>query len=461
MLIRFIIENVLSFGEKKEFTTICSNNHIKTLKHHKYNFEELNLLKLSSIYGANGAGKSNLIKAVALFQDFVVNQKMSYELKQSAFKFNPKTIPQGLAIEFIEQDTPFYYGIEFIDDIIVSEELYISGLGNKDDKLIFHRTTDKNKNIEIKFLDAFENDEKSQILKSVLIDDKFIKHNETILKILANRENKFLQDIKKAYNWFESTLQIITPEYRPKALSHRIEKDIDFGKYAKDIMCSFNIGINSLETEKIEIDDFFGKDNPNEIEKMLKLIDSAPSKGVVRRKFHNRKYETVFIKEEDKVWVKSLKLSHQGKNAKNVLFELDEESDGTIRLLEFIPAFYELVNENKVFLIDEIERSIHSLLIKELVKKFSLDENTKGQLIFTTHESNLLDQEIFRQDEIWFVEKDDTGSTDLYSLSDFKEHKTIDIQKGYLNGRYGSIPFLGNLKDLNWHNYDTENQSEL
>ena len=460
MLIRFIIENVLSFGEKKEFTTICSNNHIKTLKHHKYNFEELNLLKLSSIYGANGAGKSNLIKAVALFQDFVVNQKMSYELKQSAFKFNPKTIPQGLAIEFIEQDTPFYYGIEFIDDIIVSEELYISGLGNKDDKLIFHRTTDKNKNIEIKFLDAFENDEKSQILKSVLIDDKFIKHNETILKILANRENKFLQDIKKVYNWFESTLQIITPESGPSALAHRIEKDVKFGNYVEDIVCSFNLGISSLQTEKIDIHEFFGKDNPDDLERMLELVDLSPNNAVGARK-EIKGPETIFIKEGDKVWAKTLKLEHKGKTSKNLLFELDEESDGTIRLLELAPAFYELLNQNRVFLIDEIERSIHSLLIKELVKKFSLDENTKGQLIFTTHESNLLDQEIFRQDEIWFVEKDDTGSTDLYSLSDFKEHKTIDIQKGYLNGRYGSIPFLGNLKDLNWHNYDTENQSEL
>ena len=108
-----------------------------------------------------------------------------------------------------------------------------------------------------------------------------------------------------------------------------------------------------------------------------------------------------------------------------------------------------------MFIIDEIERSIHPLLIKELVKKFSLDPNTKGQLIFTTHESNLLDQKILRQDEIWFAEKNENGSTDIYSLNDFKEHKTIDIQKGYLNGRYGSIPFLANLKDLNWHDYDT------
>jgi AAA15 family ATPase/GTPase len=88
-----------------------------------------------------------------------------------------------------------------------------------------------------------------------------------------------------------------------------------------------------------------------------------------------------------------------------------------------------------------------------LVRKFSQDETTKGQLIFTTHESNLLDQDIFRPDEIWFAEKKPNGSTELYVLSEFKEHHTKDIRKGYLNGRYGAIPFLSNLQDLKWDKY--------
>ena len=163
--------------------------------------------------------------------------------------------------------------------------------------------------------------------------------------------------------------------------------------------------------------------------------------------------ELVLVKENDTIWAKTLKVEHSSGNL-SAFFNLEEESDGTVRLLDFVPAFKNLIYSEKVYIVDEIERSIHPLLIKELIKKFSLDKKTRGQLIFTTHESNLLDQEIFRQDEIWFVEKDLNGSTDLYSLSDFKEHKTIDIRKGYLSGRYGSIPFLGNLEDLKWHKYD-------
>jgi AAA15 family ATPase/GTPase len=121
--------------------------------------------------------------------------------------------------------------------------------------------------------------------------------------------------------------------------------------------------------------------------------------------------------------------------------------------MEYLPALFYAVSRRKTYFIDEIERSIHPLLIKELIKKFSLDKDTMGQLIFSTHESNLLDQDIFRPDEIWFAEKNKEGATELYALSEFKEHHTIDIRKGYLNGRYGGIPFLGNLKDLNWEKY--------
>jgi AAA15 family ATPase/GTPase len=108
--------------------------------------------------------------------------------------------------------------------------------------------------------------------------------------------------------------------------------------------------------------------------------------------------------------------------------------------MEYLTVFFDIMTSDVTYFIDELERSIHPLLIKEFVRKFSEDSKTKGQLIFTTHESNLLNQEIFRQDEIWFAEKDHDGKTDLYPLSEFKEHNTKDIQRGYLAGRYGAIP---------------------
>jgi len=452
MLIRLVIENLFSFGERKEFTTI-PNSKLKTLNHHKYDYNGFKILKTSSIYGANGAGKSNLIKSLSLFQKLIVKEEIPFKLKDTHFKFNSKidSGKQTFAIEFIQENTPFYYGIELDNDLISTEELYISGLGRNPDKLIYERKTNIDEVTKISFLDEFESDEKSQILKSVLLEE-FVKPNEPVLKLISNRDNKFLKDVKKAFNWFSDSLQIITPESRPSALAHRIDTNKKLKKYAEELMCSFNIGVTALNSEKRSIKDFFGEDNIEDVDKWTKRVEDSPKKMIAIRL--GRGIELILVKEGKDIWVKNLQIEHTGGKDITAMFDLEEESDGTIRLLDFIPAFQDVISKEKVYIIDEVERSIHPLLIKELIKKYSLDKNTKGQLIFTTHESNLLDQNIFRQDEIWFTEKNKEGSTDLYSLVDFKEHKTIDIRKGYLNGRYGSIPFLGNLKDLNWHHND-------
>jgi AAA15 family ATPase/GTPase len=115
-----------------------------------------------------------------------------------------------------------------------------------------------------------------------------------------------------------------------------------------------------------------------------------------------------------------------------------------------MPLFYAVTRAGGVYIVDEIERSVHPIMIKDIVRKISESESAVGQLIFTTHESGLLDQDIFRPDEIWFAQKDSEQATKLYPLSDYNIHRTANIENGYLAGRYGGIPFLSNLKDLHW-----------
>lgn len=457
MLIRFVTSNFYSFGLEKEFNMLPSPRY-RRLGHHKYDIcSGFNVLKLSCIYGSNGAGKSNLIKSIAFLQNLVLKEELPVRMEQTKFKFRSisKNDAQVLAIEFLQDNIPFLYAIEIENGIIKTEELYISGLGKKADELIFERKTDNNKKTQIKFLKAFENDKESQVLKRV-IEKNLAKPNRTILKLLTTLDNEFLTKIITAFEWFDNSLQILTPNSHPSAMAQRIDNNLEFKKFAQDTMCAFNIGIKSLSSEKKTLHAFFGEDNLEEIDTIKREFDESPDTifGLRSKKGD----ELIFVKddEDEQIYVKQLKLEHEISNGESAIFNLEEESDGTIRLLEFMPAFKEVISERKVFIIDEFERSIHPLLIKELLSKFSLDENTNGQLIFSTHESNLLDQNIFRQDEIWFAQKDKKGCTDLYSLSDFKEHNTIDIRKGYLTGRYGSIPFLANLHDLNWHQYEIE-----
>ncbi len=168
----------------------------------------------------------------------------------------------------------------------------------------------------------------------------------------------------------------------------------------------------------------------------------------------NNETSSVIVKDNGKLIVKKAISFHKDNMGKDTPFLISEESDGTQRLIDFIPAFYNLLQQDYTYLIDEIDRSLHPSLLCAMICKIMAEKGTKGQLIFTSHESNLLDLEIFRQDEIWFVEKDNKfGDTKMYSLSEFKPRYDLDIRKGYLKGRFGAIPFLAKLNDLNWDNY--------
>ena len=442
MLIRFYLKNVLSFSEEKEINLI-PYNRIQQHKEHIYNVNGFKLLKTASIYGANGAGKSNIIKGLSYLRNLVLDVT-EVKISNHTFKFlkEPK---QVFGIEFIKDDIPFVYEVNIQHDIIISEELFKSGLGKHDDELVFSRTTDLNNVTSITFNDTIEKEEKIQVLKNVLLEE-FVKPTKTVLKIFANRDNPNLVDLKTAFSWFQNSLIVIAPNTRPYALANSLDKEENLKLYFNKLLNSFNLGIENVGVTRKRLEDLIL--NAKTLDDFKKEVDNTDDN--ILPLTNDEGDEVVVVKENNTYIVKEISLNHKN-ISNNATFQLSEESDGTKRLLQFIPAMMQLTFDRFTFVIDEIERSIHPLLIKELIRKFTEDNNSLGQLIFTTHESNLLDLELFRQDEIWFAEKDITGSTDLYSLSDFKEHNTLDIRKGYLTGRYGSIPFLGNLKDLNWH----------
>lgn len=425
------------------------------LSHHIINKGEIELLKLNALYGANGAGKSNLINAFELLKDLLVEGEMPVALFSDTFKFDKDSSTKDvyLGVEFIKENIPYYYGITINQGIIIEEELQISGLEKSKDKLLFRRTDSVDeKSMEIVFSKEVENDPEAALLPSFL-KNEILERNKSVLFYMKNRKNKVFDPFKSALEWFENELEIISPLSRPGALVLELEKNKSFYQFAVDIMRTFNTGIQEIHIETIPAEDFFGENEKQEVDKLIADLKANVGKAKVMRSQYD---EVVFVLQNNKPVAKKITFSHSEDDGA-ARFDFSEESDGTRRLVEYLPALFEVINNCKTYFVDEIERSIHPLLIKELIKKFSHDKETKGQLIFSTHESNLLDQDFFRPDEIWFAEKNKKGSTELYALSEFKEHHTIDIRKGYLNGRYGGIPFLGNLKDLNWEKYAKAN----
>jgi len=427
---------------------------IRTPEGHKYSMSGFDLLKLSAMYGPNAAGKSNFIKAIGLFQKLVLGEISSAVVQEAQFKFGPsENVRQVLALEFLQDNQPFYYAVEIVDGHIQTEELYLSGLGKTTDILLFERKTLSDNRQAITFSKEFEHDEKSQLLKTIL-SEEFLDPSYTMFQWVAHRDNPHLKAVKTAFNWFLHALRIIGPALNQHALAQKLDNDAHFRKFVGAILPCFNLGISNLEfVSKTENDASGIPESPFSPKTGASTSNSKRTTHYYKIKEHQ---PLTSVKEHAQPLGKNLQVSQINQIGKQVTFNLHSISDGTIRLLDYLSAFYDLVNQPKVYLIDEFDRSIHPSLAKELVKKFATDTQTKGQLIFTTHESNLLDQSIFRQDEVWLAEKKVNGATELYALSDFKEHNTIDIRKGYLNGRYGAVPFLTDLQDLNWHLYDLD-----
>ena len=440
MILRFIVENLASFKDAVEFNTFPSSKS-HSHENHKMTCGYVTALRMSAIYGANGAGKSNLLSALGLLGTMVLNDGLEVVTihGELPFKFDEECAnkPSGLAIEFYYNQRIYYYHIEFNRERIFLEELYLSGK-TKDIKLFVRQGSSIEWNG-----DYFAKGFNQQFVDGL---DRLVRPDMMVLPFMGKYYPDEIPLVSEAYSWFVDKLEVI----RPGTLTHIIPQLFDsnarFSELVNSLMPELKTGISRLTVRKEELkeENIKGNDALLRLIKQARLYPGEPQVMNVSGEVAN------VVCENGKVYLKTLVAIHQTADGKEVDMSFVNESDGTRRLIDYMPLFYAVTNEDKVYVVDEIERSIHPILIKSIVEKLSQSANASGQLIFTTHESGLLDQDIFRPDEIWFAQKDAEQATQLYPLSDFNIHKTANIENGYLNGRYGGIPFLSNLKDLHW-----------
>lgn len=418
MLVQFSLGNFRSFNSVKTFSMLSSS--IKEMRSdNTFKLGKNHFLKNAIIYGANSSGKTNLIRGMfflkllirSSFSDFEVGEKMPTE----PFLFSTKTedAPSLFEIIFIKNDYRFRYGFEVNKEGVVSEWLfrsYIKAKRESESKLF----TRKKQKIEV-----------GSYFKEGKDFEKRVKKNTLFISLLAHMNGEISTEILNYFLDFNVLSGL--DDYRYGGYTRKKFKDPKFKNDIMNFVKMANGDIKDIIIEETKDKSIFLKDTsvPEEIKK--KIADDKDFLATRMQSVHK-------------------KYNHEKKSFDdNVLLDWeDNESDGTKKMFNIAGPILDTLNKGKVLVIDELDTSLHPIITRFIVELFnSKKANPKNaQLIFATHDINLLDRKIIRRDQVWFTEKNKNEETDLYSLVEYKPRNDTSYEKGYISGKYGAIPYV-------------------
>ncbi|WP_370576114.1 ATP/GTP-binding protein [Methanomethylovorans sp.] len=418
MLIEFKAENFRSIRNEITFSLLASSD--RALEGNLIEPDALKkddrLVKSAVIYGANASGKSNVLLAMLNLQNLVMTSIRNQDgdlLPFEPFKLTPQCIskPSRFSVFFIKNNVRYRYAVSFDRTKIIDEDLYY--YPNNREALVFERRN----TTEFKFTTdkRIQNDISKRTLSNVLY--------------LSNSAQQNYDKTLEAFKWFREDLRIIGA----RTLSDQGEYTIRMLNQDNDSKKSI---LRSLERADLGLVDIIASIEDVDLANLpIEILDQIP-----------RIIDTNIGKWQ-KIEINTFHLA-KDKDGKehNIPFDFNtEESEGTKRFFSLIGPWLNALNKGQVLFVDELELKLHPMLSEHLIKLFHDESYNKNnaQLIITTHNTNLLNDELFRRDQIWFTEKDAyVGNTNLYSLLEFQVRKDQNILKGYLMGRYGALPFI-------------------
>jgi len=443
MLIRYFVENFLSFNDLSEFSMISGKGRVLSDHLVRSNSRRgINILKAAVIFGPNASGKSNIIKSIDFAQRLILKGTEAKEMISiNKFRLDSKNIDKPSRFQFDIKCGDKYYSYGFLLNFNRIHEEWLFEINKSKEKQLFHRKTINENDVNIEFgkLPELTNSKEHQFLEFVA---KGTRANQLFLTESIQRNIQYFANV---YDWFRNTLTVIFPESKFQGLELYLEKEEDFKRNLIELLQKFDTGISDIECKEYHVDEDF-KEIPFHLITNLKKVLNRKGQKVILSSSENRRYLLFKDEKDEKIKVSKLLTKHKIKASGELAnFELNEESDGTQRIIDLLPALIKLRNSNNVFIIDELDRSLHPLLVRNFLKEFlKIPSNAYSQLIVTTHDTNLLDLKILRKDEFWFIEKNKEGESHLFSLEEFRPRYDKDIQKGYLLGRFGAIPMIKN-----------------
>lgn len=447
MLTKMVVENFKSFDKQTELTMVSSSKIRAKLDHRVQVGSNTRLLKHAVIYGANASGKSNLVDFLHFFKSTLEDGLPVWGTKYFC-RNNKENEKRNSFFEIqMEIDGKFYaYGFSAIlaDRWMTGEWLY-ELYQNGGDRCIFEREQLSKPELDSGVVLSKEEYNRFEIYASDFennIADLFLTEMNRGKKIA---EDSNLQVFKKVYNWLKNHIVIVTPDSLVTDFKYYYENDSL--ALINDLISTFDTGVSNVRIEEIDLNDL-SKMLPKPIlddmmEKVKKSLAETGKKSFRMSGRSDTNFFNIEFNGNEKPKVTTIKLRH-GKSMYD--FNFEDESDGTRRLFDLMDMLL-MKDDDIVYVVDELERSLHPKLTEHFLELFSeRHKNHKIQLIFTTHESSIMDQELFRRDEIWFIERDEENNSKIYSLDCFKERYDKKLSKAYLEGRYGAIPVFNRFE---------------
>jgi len=429
MLINFSFENWRSFYESNSFTMIATSERQQGERVPRINKYRTRVLPIAALYGGNASGKTNFCQAMRFVKKMVVQGTGSepdryIDVEPFRLDKKAKDKPSRFKIEVLVDE--MIYELSFaVTRKRVSEEK-LTQITSSSEKVLYDRNGEN--------IDFHPSLEKDEFLKYAY---KGTRDNQLFL---TNTVSQNIDIFKPIHNWFKNDLVMIAPDTRFGAYNYFIDEENPLYATMNELLPLLDTGIEHLSGEEMAIDNAA---IPKLIkEKLQEEVEEDKPALVMSPQEH--KWYTV-KRENGELIAKKLVTYHENSEGEEVKFEIVDESDGTRRIIDLLPAFLGLLvkDSKKVFVVDEIDRSLHTLLIKQLIEAYlrNCSEKTRSQLLITTHNLLLMDQELLRRDEMWVTDRNSDGSTTMYSFSDYKDVRhDKDVRKSYLQGRLGGIP---------------------
>ena len=419
MLIEFSVTNYRSFLTPQSLT-LTANTATEFQEENTFVSPVLNLPRLlcsAVVYGPNAAGKSNLVQAIAFMKRFVLSSaKESQEgeeidVTSFLFKLQNSRNPSEFEVLFIQDDIRYQYGFAANSKRVTGEWLFAYPEGRA--QKWFERNYDPETHKDIWYFG-------SKFTGHRRVWQEATRSNALFLSTAIQLNN---EQLKPVFKWFDKTLVVlgkresIAPVFSTGECEEAKKKILKF-------MNAADLSITDISLEK---KDFSMEDLPAEMPQSIKEEIAKDLKG--------------------KKLTRLLFMHPSSDNGEDVALDFDEESAGTRKFFELAGPWLDVLEKGLVIFVDELDSSLHPHLVRFLLNLIHNPEMNprNAQLVFNTHDTTVLDQTLMRRDQVWFVEKDEENSTRLYPLTDYKPRKGEALQKGYLYGRYGALPFTGEI----------------